>query len=71
MFEEVRVNELNYLVAKGLLVASGSGYILSAKGLAEFVRLNESLDAQSQVLIAFKIAANAEKSAAQIKAFMV
>jgi hypothetical protein len=70
---EIKDNEFNDLVQKGWLVAGGTGgtYKLSAKGLAEFDRLNRSLAAKAQVLIGLKLAANADTTTAAIKAFML
>ena len=72
MFAEIRDNEFTDLVQKGWLVPGGTGgtYKLSALGLEQFNRLNESLDAKSQVLVALKLAANADTTVAAIKAFM-
>jgi hypothetical protein len=72
MFAEVRDNEFNDLVQKGLLVAGGTAgtYKLSAKGLVEYDRLVESLHAKAQVLMGLKLAANADTTTANIKAMM-
>lgn len=72
MFAEVRDNEFNDLVQKGWLVAGGVNgtYKLSTKGLDQFTRLVESLDAKAQVLINLKLVANAEQPIATIKGYM-
>lgn len=72
MFQEVRDNEFTDLVQKGWLVPGGVAgtYKLSALGLEQFNRLNESLDAKAQVLIGLKLAANADTTTANIKNFM-
>ena len=72
---EVKDNEFNDLVQKGLLV-QGTGadvgkYQLTAKGLAEFDRLNRSLSGKAQVLVGLKLAANALTPVATVKGFML
>lgn len=72
-YNEIKDNEFNDLVAKGWLVAGGTGgtYKLSAKGLEQFARLNLGLSAKEQVLVGLKLANNADTTIANIKNFML
>lgn len=72
MFEELRVNELLDMKQKGILEAGGvAGTLkLSAFGQEYFERLIESLPAKDQVAIRLMVGGNAEKTEAQVKAFM-
>lgn len=74
MFDSLRDNEFNDLVKLGWIeegtVGDAGKFKLSAKGLAEYDRLVESLAAKQQVLATFKTKANAFALKADVKKYM-
>jgi hypothetical protein len=67
-------SEFNYLKEKGWLIAGTTDttkWKLSTKAVStEFERLVESLPVKDQILVRMMVAANAEKTTAEVKAFM-
>jgi hypothetical protein len=74
MFDSLRNDEFNDLLKLGWLeegtVGDAGKYRLSAKGLAAYTRLLESVPAKDQVLVQLKVLANAYQTPAALKALM-
>lgn len=66
-------SEFNYLKEKGWLIAGTvdvAKFKLSASAIVEFERLIEALPVKDQILIRMQVAANAEKTATEVKAYI-